>query len=291
MTVTVVAPAKLNLFLGIKDTMPNGFHELEMLMTSVSACDIVTVKTNLTGTVRVRTNSDELPEDDSNIVCKAFEVFCEQAQITNSGIEICIKKNTPMGAGMGGGSANAAAVIVGLNDIYNMEMTKDEMRKMAQLVGADVPFCIGGGLARVTGFGERIERVDWRPRCHYVIVKPNFSVNTKQAFADYDKLSNKTSFPFSEIDEAIEQQNVELLAKSMRNSFEEVVTHPDYIDIHNYLRKRGAINSMLTGSGSAIFGVFISRQEAFEVSQEFIKKGYISTVCASLRHGCKIVDR
>lgn len=253
------APAKLNLYLDITGRRADGYHELETVMTSVDLCDIVTIKPT-DGEIRVSCTNSEIPQNEGNICFKAAKSFFEAAKI-QGGAEISIEKKIPHGAGMGGGSADAAAVFRGLNELFGYPLKTDELLKIGEKTGADVPFCIVGGTKICRGIGEIISDCPILPRKFFLIIMPNFSCDTKAAYRRYDENPIEPK-------NALEKFCADF-PKALYNAFEELYQSEKIREIKKKLIENGAENASLTGSGAAVFGVFETREKAENAKSAF----------------------
>ena len=257
--IKLYAPAKLNLYLDITGKRADGYHLLETVMTSVSLCDIVTIKKE-TLEITVGCTDDNIPVNEGNICHKAVKLFFEAAGIKD-GARIFIEKNIPHGAGMGGGSADTAAVFKGLNELYGCPLSEDTLLKLGEKTGADVPFCIAGGTRICRGTGEIMGECISLPKRYYLIVMPNVSCDTKAAYARYDEAPTE---PKNALDKFLCE-----FPKYMYNVFEEIYQNGEIPAIKQKLLENGAENALLTGSGAAVFGVFKSRENAEKAKRAF----------------------
>lgn len=248
------ACAKLNLYLDITGVLPDGYHSLCSVMQSIDLYDTVSIE--LADKITLSTNKAYIPTDERNTAYKAAKVFFDATGI-NGGADIRIKKTIPVGAGMAGGSADAAAVLNLLNILYGMPLSGEELSAAALKVGADVPFCLEGGTMLAEGKGEKLTRLPRLPKCFFVVVKPDFSVSTKDAYKMFDEQGGDCP-ELSGILKAIERQNVRDICANMGNDLERCIAagHPQIDEIKEKLHKLGAVGSMMTGSGSAVFGIF-----------------------------------
>ena len=260
--ITIAAHAKLNLYLDIVGTREDGYHLLETVLQSVDLCDIVEVATAREG-ISVSCSNPEIPTGEKNICHKAAKRFAERVGV-NFGAEIHIEKRIPDGAGLGGGSADAAAVLYALNELNGLPMRSDELVQLAAEIGADVPFCLAGGLAVCRGIGELIEPLKPLPERFYLIVKPNFCCPTQEAYKLYDKspVSAKNGLEaFCNAGSRYPEQ--------LYNVFEEIYGNVEIPSIKTKLRETGALGSLLTGSGSAVFGVYETALQAASAARAF----------------------
>lgn len=260
--ITVMARAKLNLYLDIVGRRNDGYHILETVLQSVDLCDIVEVTAAREG-IAVSCSNPEIPQGDGNICHKAAKRFLERVD-GNFGVDIHIEKRIPDGAGLGGGSADAAAVLYALNELNGLPMRPDELLKLAAEIGADVPFCLTGGLAVCRGIGEVIEPMSPLPERFYVIVKPNFRCPTQAAY----KLWDSKPVPSKNALEAFCDAGSRY-PEMLYNVFEEIYGNPEISAIKAKLIETGALGALLTGSGSAVFGVYKTAQEAASAARAF----------------------
>lgn len=256
------ACAKINFCLDIVGVRPDGYHLLESVMQSVDLHDIVTVTRCRKPGVRVFCSQEEIPEK-SNTAYRAAEVFLREAQLGDRfGAEIHIRKKIPSQAGLGGGSADAAAVLVGLNRLFKTRYSQTQLCAMGAQIGADVPFCVTGGTCLVRGIGEIMTRLDDCFDCFIVIVKGQDGVSTKQAYQDFDEATDLVALQLDKVIEALSCGNFEALKGKLINVFEQSTRVAQVASIVGELRAFGAIEAAMTGSGSAVFGIFQDRKAA-----------------------------
>lgn len=260
--ITVLARAKLNLYLDIVGTRADGYHLLETVLQSVDLCDIVEVSAAREG-IAVSCSNPEIPTGEKNICYKAAKRFIERVG-GKFGAEIRIEKRIPDGAGLGGGSADAAAVLYALNELNGLPMRSDELLQLAAEIGADVPFCLTGGLAVCKGIGEVIEPLKPLPELFYLIVKPNFRCPTQSAYQLWDSAPVSAKNALKAFCNA-GSRYPELLY----NVFEEIYGNVEISSIKAKLCDTGALGSCLTGSGSAVFGVYETAEQAASAARAF----------------------
>ena len=258
--VTVIAPAKINLSLDILGVDERGYHLLDMIMQTVSLFERVTVSKKKKD-ITLSSNARYIPTDSKNVAVKAAMLFFEYTGI-KGGAHIHIKKTVPIKAGMAGGSADAAGVIVGLDKIYETNLTRQQMCEIGAKAGSDVPFMIMGGTKRVQGVGEIIKPCPPMPKCHLVICMPDKGVSTPAAFANYDTLGEKTLVETDKLVAAMEENDIYGVAKYMANDLEKAAASEYTQPIKEELIQQGAIGSVMTGSGAAVFGVFDDEDKA-----------------------------
>lgn len=258
--VTVIAPAKINLSLDILGVDERGYHLLDMIMQTVSLFERVTVSKKEKD-ITLSSNARYIPTDSKNVAVKAAMLFFEYTGI-QGGAHIHIKKTVPIKAGMAGGSADAAGVIVGLDKIYETNLTRRQMCEIGAKAGSDVPFMIMGGTKRVQGVGEIIKPCPPMPKCHLVICMPDKGVSTPAAFANYDTLGEKTLVETDKLVAAMEENDIYGVAEYMANDLEKAAASEYTQPIKEELIQQGAIGSVMTGSGAAVFGVFDDEDKA-----------------------------
>ena len=258
--VTVIAPAKINLSLDILGVDERGYHLLDMIMQTVSLFERVTVSKKKKD-ITLSSNARYIPTDSKNVAVKAAMLFFEYTGI-QGGAHIHIKKTVPIKAGMAGGSADAAGVIVGLDKIYETNLTRQQMCEIGAKAGSDVPFMIMGGTKRVQGVGEIIKPCPPMPKCHLVICMPDKGVSTPAAFANYDTLGEKTLVETDKLVAAMEENDIYGVAEYMANDLEKAAASEYTQPIKEELIQQGAIGSVMTGSGAAVFGVFDDEDKA-----------------------------
>ena len=182
----IKAYAKVNLMLDILGTLPNGYHNLWMIMQSVSLCDTVSVTTSDSKEITITCSKEGIPTDQKNIAHKAARAFFDYTKTENCGIHIHIEKNIPSEAGLAGGSADGAAVIKALNELFGTSLSERELCRIGKTIGADVPFCIVGGTCLAQNIGEVIAPLEDIPLCYFVLAKPQMGVSTKEAYESFD---------------------------------------------------------------------------------------------------------
>lgn len=266
--ITVIAPAKINLSLDVVGLDDRGYHLLDMIMQTVSLFERVTV-TKKEEEITLSSNARYIPTDSKNVAVKAAMLFFEYTGI-QGGCHIHIKKSVPIKAGMAGGSADAAGVIVALDKLYETNLTRVQMCEIGAKAGSDVPFMIVGGTKRVQGVGDIITPCPAMPRCHLVICMPDKGVSTPAAFANYDALGEKTLVETDKLVQAMEDDDIYTVAKYMANDLEKAAASEDTQPIKEALIQQGAIGSVMTGSGAAVFGVFDSEEKA-KVACEYFR--------------------
>lgn len=269
--ITAACPAKINLSLDVTGKRSDGYHELRMIMHTVDICDYVTVSLSDGNEIKVICDSKNVPSGEENIVFKAAELFFERLG-KQGGAEIEIKKNIPVGAGMAGGSTDAAGTLKALNALYGKPFSEAELEETGKKIGADVPFCIRGGCCLCEGIGEIMTPLPEMRGVYLTVAKPMFSVSTPWVYKNL-VLGEKSVHPHTEkLISALNTGEYELFAELSGNTLE-AVTAGEHAEIKEYeeiMKENGAFFSMMTGSGPAVFGVFRDKQNA-EKAAEILK--------------------
>ncbi|MDR1805921.1 MAG: 4-(cytidine 5'-diphospho)-2-C-methyl-D-erythritol kinase [Clostridium sp.] len=281
-TLSIKAPAKINIFLDILGRLEDGYHSLFMLMQSISLCDVVTLRGREEG-ISLSCSDPALPTDERNIAYRAARLFFEDSGV-GGGVEIHIEKNIPFMAGLGGGSADAAAVLMGLNKRHGGIIPQQELKKMALSLGADVPFCLLGGSAVAMNRGELLSQLSPLPKRFCVLYKPKAGVSTAAAYAAYDSLFVKRRPDMASLAAAASAGDWEGLYLHSANVLEQCVEIPGRAQVKALMRKNGARLVQMTGSGSAIFGIFEDKKSAAAAAAELKgnKDGASVFVCETL---------
>jgi len=286
---TGLAYAKINISLDIISKMDNGYHNLKTIMQSVSLCDEITIECNSgTGSgiggssgndVRVvDAGRSFLPNDERNIVVKAAKAFFTYTGITGYSLKISVKKNIPVCAGLGGGSADGACVLRLLNNILGTNLDRDTMIKLGSTVGSDVPFCIFGGTMLGEGRGEILSELSPMPSCYIVICKPLFNFSTPELFKRINCKKIKIRPDTDGIITALSGNNIQGVARRLYNVFEDFLPRgkSDIEEIKYKLLDNDALGAVMTGSGPTVLGVFDDKSQALRACDE-LKKDYEET--------------
>lgn len=279
MKVTYDAAAKINLMLDILARLDNGYHSLFMLMQSVDLCDTVSVEETGDGKITITCDIDGVPCDRKNIAWKAAEAFFNVVGIKNAGIAIDIKKRIPFAAGMAGGSADGAAVIAALNDIYETKLSLQELCAIGVKVGADVPFCLTGGTCLAQNVGEILSPLPALNDCWIVLAKPERGVSTKEAYDAFDNAPNVRHLDTCGMLYAASQGDLYEICKRTKNVFEQLIEVPERVPIKSIMNRYGAISACMSGSGPTVYGIFDDEskaQAAAEALKSVVKNIFIT---------------
>ena len=248
--------AKINLSLDVLGKLPNGYHEAKMIMQSVNLSDIIVVDKAPFG-IHISTNCKFLPNNEKNIAYKATQVFFEHTGI-KAGAKILIHKNIPVAAGLAGGSGNAAAVLCSLNLLFDMPLSEQEFFDIAFSLGADVPYCVKGGLCLAEGIGEKLTPIGKIPKFHALLVKPQVSISTASVYKKIDSAENLRHPDTELILSGINAGDYDLMFKNMGNVMQDITSKicPDINNIISRLYEHNAKVAMMSGSGPTVFGLF-----------------------------------
>lgn len=268
--ITERAYAKINLSVDILGTRPDGYHEMRMVMQSVSLCDEIAINPNDKGRFSAKSNLGYLPNTDKNIAVKAARLFFEQVGMPEKGAEINIKKVIPVCAGLGGGSSDGAAVLRALNRYYGKPFGVGTLEVISAKLGSDVAFCVQGGAALATGRGDELQTLPGIKNCVFVICKPTFSISTPALFGEIDNREFSLHPDTDGIIKSLKGGDVAGVAKRLYNVFEDVLPHKygEIGHIKNKLLDLGALGTSMTGTGSAVYGIFEDMQTARAAHEE-----------------------
>lgn len=282
------APAKINLWLNVKGRRPDGYHEIESIMQTVTLFDTVTVTKNEAAgkNIKIACSNPYVPCDETNLCHKAAVSFFEAAGIWEYDVSVHIQKRIPMAAGLAGGSTDGGTIFFLLNRLYGSPFTEDELCALGGRLGADIPFCIRGGTCIATGIGERLTECPPMPDCLMVIACGGEGVSTPWAY----KMIDEGTVPvdggdISEIADSLANGDIRKAAALMRNSFEEVVLPHREVARHlkDVMENEGAVSAMMSGSGPSVFGIFENREAALRVRQLISREGCFAEVCTPFR--------
>jgi len=283
-TLELKALAKINLGLDVLGRRENGYHDVRMIMQTIYLYDNVKMEKTEEEGISLTTNLFYLPSDKGNIAYKAAEMLMKEFDLPG-GIRIHLDKHIPVSAGMAGGSTNAAAVLVGMNIMYDLGLSQQDLMDRGVLLGADVPYCVMRGTVLAEGIGEILTPLNPLPKCYILIAKPNINVSTKMV---YEKLDSREITEHPDIDgilEGLKNQDIKKIAGSMGNVLEKVTIeeYPIIEDIKNAMKEAGALNAMMSGSGPTVFGIFETKEQAKQAQKQIYgmkiaKQVYVANV-------------
>lgn len=269
------AYAKLNLTLDVLGKREDGYHDLKSVMQTISMRDDVEIDIGTGAPWKLICSDANIPANESNLAWKAADIFFNRIGKDPDGIEIRITKRIPMEAGLGGGSADAAAVLRALNKHYGNPMSIGALAEMGALVGSDVPFCVIGGTAMVEGRGERLRKLPDMPECVFVICKPDFSSSTPALYRKIDESTIGKHPDNAAMEAALLAGDILKIAQNLYNVFDPIVTK-DRLEL-NYIKSifnsYGSLGQQMTGSGSAVFAI-VSEFEYAAVICDMLKANY-----------------
>lgn len=264
---TLLAPAKINLYLEIASIRHDGYHNIESVMQTVDLFDTLTFKTCEGEDKTVLECDDErIPTGESNLICRAAKLFFEHTEIGSQNLKITLEKRIPMAAGLAGGSSDAATTLIGLNKLYGADLSVDELCMLGARIGADVPFCVRQGISVIRGIGDVFSPCAPMPDCFIVVACGGEGVSTPWAYRRVDELCDYSTrgANVDEFAKTLESGNIADIASKMSNIFELAVLpeRPVAQNIRDTMTKCGALRAMMSGSGPSVFGVFKDVEKA-----------------------------
>ena len=283
--ISLKALAKINLGLDVLGKREDGYHDVRMIMQTVGIFDRVDLVWKEEPGIQVETNLYYLPVNEDNLVYRAAKLMKDEFQI-KEGVRIVLQKFIPVAAGLAGGSSDAAAVLVGMNRIFNLGLKQNKLMELGLKIGADVPFCIMRGTALAEGIGEKLTALPPMPKCPVLIAKPAISVSTKTV---YEGLKLYDGMEHPDIDgvmESIQQKDLKGVASLMGNILETVTIpmYPVIKDIMKLMMDNGALNAMMSGSGPTVFGLFPNEKEIRRAYDALKQSGLAKNVYTSDIH-------
>lgn len=273
------ACAKINLTLDVLGKRPDGYHDLCMVMQSVSLADTVILREIDEQEFSLTTNLGFLPGLDKNIAAVAARAFAAHTGVSLAGLQIELVKRIPVCAGTAGGSSDGAAVLRGLNEWFSTGLTPEELARLGEQVGSDVPYCVLGCTALAEGRGEVLTRLTPLPDCHIVLCKPGFSVSTPELFRKIDQLRLHFHPDTAGVLQALKERDLAGVCRRMFNVFEEALPAPRRAlieEVKQTLLSQGALGACMSGTGPTVFGIF-DRQEAAQAAWAGLKESYEET--------------
>jgi 4-diphosphocytidyl-2-C-methyl-D-erythritol kinase len=255
MRILVKAPAKINLALDVLHKRNDGYHEVKMVMTTIDLADRVELELLDTDQIKISSHNRFVPDDNRNLAYQAAVLLKNKFKLSK-GVSISITKSIPVAAGLAGGSSDAAATLRGLNKLWGLGLTLDELAEIGAEIGSDVSFCVYGGTALATGRGEIIQPIDPPPHCWVVLAKPLIGVSTADVYGQLN-LSNITHPDVDQMVKAIKNEDYQSICKEMGNVLEEVTlkTYPEVAQIKDQMKRFGADAVLMSGSGPTVFGL------------------------------------
>ena len=282
------ALGKINLGLDVLGRRENGYHDVRMVMQTVYLYDKIWMEKTKDPQITLETNLYYLPVNENNLAYQAAKLLMDEFDI-KEGVNIRLEKHIPVAAGMAGGSSNAAAVLYGMNQMFSLGLSREELMERGVKLGADVPYCIMRGTALAEGIGEELSQLPRIPRCHVLIAKPPISVSTKMV---YEKLDALELVEHPDIDGIIEGLNAGDLKKitgCMGNVLEKVTIeeYPVIEQIKDVMKENGALNAMMSGSGPTVFGIYDDKRKARAAAAKIRQAGLARQVYVTNMHNAR----
>lgn len=270
------AYGKINLGLDVLRKRQDGYHDVKMIMQMVSVYDELTFQKIPDKEIRIVTNKKELPLNEDNLIYKAAKLILERLN-RKEGISVTLEKNIPIAAGMAGGSTDAAAALLGINELFGGNIPMEELLSMGVKIGADVPYCILQKTALSEGIGEVLTPLPAPPACSLLIGKPDINVSTKYVYENLQADALKSHPDIDGMRKAIEEQDLEGITSRMGNVLETVTIqkYPVIGEIKEAMLKAGAANALMSGSGPTVFGIFVSKEQAEKAKEELAGSGLV----------------
>lgn len=285
-SVTVLAPAKLNLALDVVGTLPNGYHDLDMVMQAIDLQERLVLRRS--PYLNLRMPGSFVPVNNKNTAIKAALAFFDYTGLL-AGVDITIHKAVPVRAGMAGGSADAAGVLVGMNELYGAKLSMSELCAIGATIGADVPFALMGGTCRVRGVGDLLKPLPPCPDCRFVVVMPSIGVSTPEAFQRYDQMGSPVHPDCERQEAAVRAGDLAAICAAAGNALEHCSGAQETPAICAKLNEHGALTSQMTGSGAAVFGVFDGEDAALAAVQALQGSYKQVYLCRPVRGGAQVL--
>ena len=272
--ISINAMAKINLGLDVLRRRENGYHDVKMIMQTVQIYDTLEFIKKQEPKIVVKTDIAELPTDENNLIYKAVKLLYDKCDL-KEGVEITLTKRIPIAAGMAGGSTDAAAALVGINQLFELNLSLDELKEIGIKIGADVPYCIEGGTALSEGIGEILTKLPDAPECFVVVAKPEISVSTKYVYENLHANELKEHPDIDGMVMAIKEGNLDGICTRMENVLETVTEtkYPVISQLKSLLKNQGAENALMSGSGPTVFAVFKEEAMAKKALKEIENSG------------------
>ena len=272
--IVINAMAKINLGLDVLRRRENGYHDVKMIMQTVNIYDTLEFEKREDSQIIIKVDAMELPTDENNLIYKATKLLFENRDV-KEGVEITLTKRIPIAAGMAGGSTDAAATLVGINRLFDLGFSMEELKEVGVKIGADVPYCIEGGTALSEGIGEILTKLPDAPDCYVVVAKPEISVSTKYVYENLHANELKYHPDIDGMVEAIHNRDLDGVCKRMENVLETVTEtkYPVISQLKQMLLEAGAENSLMSGSGPTVFAIFKEEEKAKEALKKVEESG------------------
>ena len=269
MMLTVQGNAKINLTLDVLYKRTDGFHQVEMIMQEIELADILSFEDKLTDDISIQANIAHLPCDHRNLAYQAAMLIKKTCQV-KKGVHIILEKRIPMSAGLAGGSTDAASVLLGLNQLWNLNLSMPELESLGASLGSDVPFCLRGGTMLATGRGEILTPLPSMPSCYVVLAKPRMGVSTAWVYGKYQDKAGLIHPDTNGVMSALQEGNVLGVASRLSNVLETVTIpeHPQIGKLKESMMEYGAMASLMSGSGPTVFGLVETKTKAEYIAEK-----------------------
>lgn len=279
---------KINLGLDVLGRRENGYHDVRMVMQTVYLYDQITLTKTKKPGIALETNLFFLPVDENNLAYRAAKLLMDEFQV-KEGVHISLEKHIPVAAGMAGGSSNAAAVLFGINRMFSLGLSTEELMERGVTLGADVPYCIMRGTVLAEGIGEELTPLPPMPKCYVLIAKPPISVSTKLVYEKLDSHEIENHPDIDGILEGLQEANLEKIASRMGNVLEKVTIeeYPVIAKIKDMMKEHGALNAMMSGSGPTVFGLFDNKEVARAAADKIRKSKLAKQVYVTNVHNAR----
>ena len=276
------AMAKINLGLDIIGKREDGYHEVRMIMQTIRMYDVLEIRKKTSPGISLSTNLPYIPCDERNLVYKAAKILMDEFHV-EEGLSMKLTKSVPVAAGMAGGSSDAAAAFVGVNRLFHLGLSQEELMKRAVQVGADVPYCVMRGTALAEGIGEKLTRLPDLPDCYILIGKPGINVSTRTAYENLDLNEIRRRPDIDGMICDIKNKDLYSMTGKMENVFEPgiMAKYPVIREIRDLMEKQGALKAMMSGSGPTVFGIFDDAGKMQNATRALKKSGLAKTVFAT----------
>ena len=274
--------SKVNLGLDVLRRRDDGYHEVRMIMQTLKLCDELYFEETQKNEIRIVCNSENLECDENNLIYKAARLIMDEAGI-DRGLDIRLKKNIPIAAGMAGGSSDAAAALVALNKMFGIDFDIAKLKEIGVKIGADVPYCIEGGTQLSEGIGEKLTRLKDAPQCFVVVAKPHIGVSTKYVYENLHVETIKTHPNIDAMLKGIDAGDLIEISSHMENILENVTEkkYPVIAMLKSKLKSMGALNSLMSGSGPTVFALFDDKDKADKACEAVLDTGEVAFGCVT----------
>ena len=282
------ALGKINLGLDVLGRRENGYHDVRMVMQTLYLYDQITIEKTEKPGIELSTNLFYLPVNENNLAYRAADLLMQEFGV-KEGVKITLEKHIPVAAGMAGGSSNAAAVLYGINRMFSLGLSQEELMERGVKLGADVPYCIMRGTVLAEGIGEILTPLPAMPRCTVLVAKPPISVSTKLVYEKLDAHEIENHPDIDGVLEGLERQDLKKIASSMGNVLERVTVeeYPVIEEIKEMMKENGALNAMMSGSGPTVFGLYSDKRMAKEAAQKIKESGIAKQVYVTNIHNAR----